>query len=286
MAAKKAAAKKKPAAKKAAAKKPAAKKAAAKKPALKKPAVKKPAAAKRPRPVTAEGRPVRGAALVELAIAAIEGAGARKVLGHAPEGLSEEALAKLTFPGGKPLPPSLRRWLAYDARWLDWFADLTRPSLPVVGFHQMMVEQFDEQMADVWDFSDMLPEHCYCVPGGSDSRRFLYVGQADEAGEYPILLVDTDDVPFVCVEYPGFDVYLASTFDAIELRGEEVYSGLFSDPLYGPAMVQQARLNLHGFKCFDHGGGDTAHVDGARAANEAMRAMDLGFARAGEDDDF
>lgn len=253
--------------------------------ATKKKATKKTAVPSQRRPMTAEGTPVRGAALVELAISAIERAGARKALGHAAEGLSEEALAKLTFPGGKPLPPSLRRWLAYDAHWIEWFEDLARPTLPEVGFHRMMVEQFDEQMADVWDFSEMLPEHCYCVPGGSDSRRFLYVGQADEEGEYPILLVDTDDVPFVCVEYPGFDVYLASSFDAIELRGEEVYSGLFSDPLYGPAMVKQARLNLHGFKCFDQGGGDTAHVDGEEAASEAMKAMDASYARAEEGDE-
>jgi hypothetical protein len=32
-------------------------------------------------------------------------------------------------------------------------------------------------------------------------------------------------------------------------------------------------LNFHGFKSFDHGGGDTEHVDGPEAAEEAMNAL-------------
>jgi hypothetical protein len=274
--AKKAAAKKAPAKKAVAKKAIAKKKAVAKKAIAKKKAPAKKAVAKKAKPARLDA-PVRGAALVEMVIAHLERTGAKKALGAPPEGLSEEAIAGLTLPGGLPLPPSLRRWLAYDARWLGWFEDLAHPVLPARSYHAMMVQEFDEQMAEIWDFSDMLPETCLVVPGGCDSRRFLYAGKADDAGEYPVLLVDTDDIPFICVEYPGFDVYLATSFDVIETHGEETYAGLFADPLWAPAMEQQARLNLLGFKCFDHGGGDTMHVDGDEAAEEAMQAMNAAF---------
>ena len=37
-------------------------------------------------------------------------------------------LAPLSFPDGKPLPPSLRRWLAYDASFVKLFADPAQPT--------------------------------------------------------------------------------------------------------------------------------------------------------------
>jgi hypothetical protein len=111
------------------------------------------------------------------------------------------------------------------------------------------------------------------VPGGSDSRRFLYVGEPDDIGEYPVMLLDTDDIPFVCLEYPCFDVYLAEMFEVTNRSGG-TYAALFDDRALGPSMAAQARRNFGGFKSLDLGGGDTEHLDGEEGVEE-------GFARLG-----
>ena len=43
--------------------------------------------------------------------------------------------------------------------------------------------------------------------------RFLYFGDPDEHGEYPVLFIDHDDLPTLGVEWPGFDVWLAEALD-------------------------------------------------------------------------
>src|SRR5579863_3389179 len=73
----------------------------------------------------------QGVALIDLVIervradpASIAGfCGDRPLQGPTP--LDAATLERLTFPSGRPLPPSLRRWLAFDASWLrdlGWFA--------------------------------------------------------------------------------------------------------------------------------------------------------------------
>jgi hypothetical protein len=182
-------------------------------------------------------------------------------------------IAKLAFPGGKRLPPSLERWLAYDAEYLRIFDKVSKPKLERRSFREMMEREFDADAAEAFDFSDLLPGDCYALPSGSDSRAFLYVGEADDAGEYPVLLVDTDDTPFVCVEYPGLDVYLAMSFDVLKPGGRDHYARLFDDKVWKAAMEVHARKNFHGFKSLDLAGGSTEHVDGEEAANAAQEEI-------------
>ncbi|WP_460069672.1 hypothetical protein [Streptomyces sp. YKOK-I1] len=130
--------------------------------------------------------------------------------------MAEDALAEAVFPSGRPLPPSLRAWLAYDTGLLErhgWFAPdgsfAPRPLDELVG----------DEMGDFWGnefawLSGRLSE-CFLLPGGSDSRRILAVTEPDEEGEYPVLALDLDDMPYLglmyaaqcfageaCVEYP------------------------------------------------------------------------------------
>jgi len=247
-------AKKKPAAKA----KPAtqaAKKPAPKKPAPKKPAPKKRAPAKKraPRkqlpappetPLLAEHSVVdqgweiespRGLPLVEQVIAHLAGTGTPHT------GLAPEVLATLALPGGKPLPPSLRRFLAFDAHYLHALEG-DPPRLVFHTFRELVRHELDETAADLYDeVADLLPGHCLLLPGGETKRRFMYVGAPDAHGEYPVLEIDPDDLPGVGLAYPGLDVYLADGTTA-HLLGDP-----FEGP-YGAAMLDQAERNLHGFK--------------------------------------
>lgn len=189
--------------------------------------------------------PTRGVALVEQVIAAVSA----KKAHH--KRVSDEALASLRFPGGEPLPPSLRRWLAFDADHPALVGDPRAPSFTPLTLAELLDQEFGEGTSRRgWEaICAALPGDCFLLPGGSDSRRFLYVGRADALGEYPVLTIDTDELPFACVSHPGLDVWLA---DDAELLGRErrSYAGLFDDPTFGPAMAEQARQNLGGRRWF------------------------------------
>ena len=66
---------------------------------------------------------------------------------------------------------------------------------------------------------------------GGDSMRFYFLAGADDAGEYPVMWLDTDDNPCLGVEAPGFDVWLAER------------AGIVKGSAYGDAMKKaHARL--------------------------------------------
>jgi hypothetical protein len=212
---------------------------------------------------------LRGAELVERVIATIEADGG--VLGgcgipnHKAEPLPAEILDSLTFPGGRPLPPSLRRFLQYDYSYLGVLEDPKAPRLAFRSFTEMMKQEFDARTADMYgEFEKILPGRCLVVPGGSDSRRFLYAGEPDAHGEYPVFVVDTDELPFVCLAYPGLDLYLADGAVTDILKG--TYTDCFRHRGYKPALVDQARRNFGGFVSLDFQLADTEHVDGPEAA--------------------
>ncbi|MET8981068.1 hypothetical protein ABZX85_36250 [Streptomyces sp. NPDC004539] len=159
--------------------------------------------------------------------------------------MAEEVLAAAVFPSGRPLPPSLRAWLAYDTSLLErheWFT-------PDGGFAPRPLDQVvSDEMGDFWGtefswLSGHFPE-CFLLPGGSDSRRILAVTEPDEEGEYPVFALDLDDMPYLGLMYPGFDVYLADTAGLLELGKRRTYTDLIDHGTYGP------RMRHHAVRCF------------------------------------
>jgi len=235
---------KRPAAKKPAAKKPAAKVVAKKSAAKAKPVAKavakpvakaatKPAAKPVAKPVKPVG--VRGLALVEQAIAS------SRAKNHDVRPLVAKVIAGLRMPDGSAIPASLATWLAYDNRHLD-AVDNNR--IAWKGFMDLMEETYGEAESLVLaPFARFFPGQCLLLPGGSDSRRFMYAGVPDSAGEYPVYATDLDDVPWVGLAFPGFDVFIAHAYGVpIATTG---YAVQLTGP-YGEALREQARLNSGG----------------------------------------
>jgi hypothetical protein len=223
---------------------------------------------------------VRGVALVERVIQSIESGGTGRLPRTLPgpaQPVPADALAGLTLAGGRPLPASLRAWLAYDAAFVKLFADPARPVFRPLGFRQLLTQEFGGFGSDdAWQvFDERLPGACYLLPGGSDARRFIYVGEPDAHGEYPVMCVDTHDIPFVCVYTPGFDVWLAETFKQLPGYTRHTYTDLFDQPDYARDMADQARRNFGGYRALDETGADTTHLDG----NDWAEATGMGSRR-------
>ncbi|MGW5345127.1 hypothetical protein [Streptomyces sp. NPDC004050] len=162
-----------------------------------------------------------------------------------PVPLAPEAIDRLRLPGGRALPPSLRRWLAFDSSWLSdvgWYDD---PREPVFGDRglgattESMYGCGDVMVGMFADFEELLPAVCLPLVGGSDSRRLLYLGEPDSTGEYPVLVTDVDDLPYVAVMYPGLDVYLADLAAVLDLDFD-TYTSLAEHSEYGARMREHA----------------------------------------------
>ncbi len=181
-----------------------------------------------------------------------------------PQPMSPETLANLTFPSGLPLPPSLKRWLAFDASWLaefGWFAEDAPGVFTPRRIDEIVTAEFDELWGQMYDpLADRFGE-CFLLPGGSDSRRiFAVTGQPDVLGEYPVLVIDTDDLPYAAVMYPGFDVFMSdeagvpgATFDF------GTYESLSEDPRYASRIQSHANIlfgGAVGLEISDPGWGD------------------------------
>lgn len=235
---------------------------AAKQPA--KPAAKKPSAKK------SAGKPqvltMRGSGLVELAIAADR---ERRDPAHPPRPMRRAQIDLLEMPSGDEIPQSLAAWLAYDA--LDIFAgNPEAPHLNWQSFGEMMQEEFDDEIAAQFaDFGKLLTGKCLVLPGGSDSRRFMYAGNPDAHGEYPVFIVDTDELPWVGLAYPGFDAYIADGLVANVIT--DTYMDAWQHDHWAPHLEHHARTNFGGFKALDYQ--DPEHVDGEPAARSAMEQI-------------
>ncbi|MFE7490070.1 hypothetical protein [Kitasatospora sp. NPDC057541] len=195
-----------------------------------------------------------GVALTERAIAAVAADPHRPILDYgpwagpwltgAPEPMAPGPLASAVFPSGRPLPPSLRRWLAFDAGllrrfgWLDGDGRFTPRSLG-----DLARAEFGDGWGSCFDTVSDRFDECFLLPGGSDSRRVLATGVGDEHGEYPVFALDIDDIPCVELMYPGLDVYLADTSGVltVELDG---YSRLAEDGVYA------RRMRTHALRVF------------------------------------
>jgi len=166
-----------------------------------------------------------------------------------PIPLAPDILEKLTVADGKPLPPSLRLWLSFDAQNIGLFSDLDQPIPLATSITEWGGYSFGTLQRR------LLPQKSYQLwPSGGDSMWFLYAGQADEDGEYPIFVADVDDRYYVELFAPNFGVWLAyrykiDNFNLYSYRNSpQGYASLLEHPDFGPSMRQHSLLNFHGYR--------------------------------------
>jgi hypothetical protein len=158
---------------------------------------------------------LRGVALVDAVIERVRrGDGDIKVA--LPDPVPPQALDALTFPGGVPLPPSLRRWLAFDASWLEaecaYWGGASDPVFRTGSIGDAVretLETGDSYVQEAFTFEQFLDATALPLDYGSESVRMLVLTNPDEHGEYPVMCADIDDVPCMYLTDLGFDTWLA-----------------------------------------------------------------------------
>lgn len=201
-----------------------------------------------------------GVALVERVIAAVEADPSGQILQFTDDDLAlgpwvrtprapmpTEVLARAAFPSGRALPPSLRRWLAFDTwmlrryGWLDKQYRLTPRT-----FGELCHDRYGGEWGGYFERAPMAArfDECFLLPGGADSCRVLVTSSVDEYGEYPVLALDVDDVPGADLMYPGFDVFLADNVGMVATSDDGEYSQLAEHPQFA------ARMAAHARQCF------------------------------------
>lgn len=153
-------------------------------------------------------KPSRGPDLISAIVAAL--VSPDSPVGE-PSPLDASALRRAEDAAGVALSPSMAALFQLDAGWIrremGWFDDegvlQARPLAELVAEHAGALA---EGFADILD---RFPGRALRLDAGSDSARFLYLGDPDPLGEYPVVAIDHDDLPWLGVEEPGFDVWLA-----------------------------------------------------------------------------
>lgn len=200
-----------------------------------------------------------------------EGMGALGTL-DAPRPMERSRIDALRFPNGDELPPSLARWLAFDAAWLGWLDEeggLALGPSPIARVAERAFG-FTECARDFGVLEATLPADAYLLPKGTSARRILYTGAVDDRGEMPVLVLDSDGPPFVCIEAPGFDVYLATVTKQL-FPPSRVFDGFFEDETYGPRMQQHADALFGGRRSLKLGDdGFTRILETAAAPDETL----------------
>jgi hypothetical protein len=161
--------------------------------------------------------PLRGAKLVKKAIEA----GKERVLG-APEPLPSSLARKMKLPNGESLSPGLKELLVADASWIGIDYDDEEAEIESVSLEDVVEEAFGEQaVAAFGEAYELLTEDCVAFGAELSRPACLYIGEVDEAGEYPVLQLAYDDGRARIGGFVPFDVWLAQELGALE-RGKDI----------------------------------------------------------------
>jgi hypothetical protein len=158
---------------------------------------------------------LRGVKLVKKAIEA----GRSDTLSE-PEPVAAAVLKKLVLPNGEPISPAMKELLKVDSLWLGMEYDEDEGDIEAVSFEDFVEDHFGAEAAHLFaEASELLGGECIAIGGASEAARLLYVGEADESGEYAVITVRKEPTPWVGGFVP-FDVWVAQELGALESAKE------------------------------------------------------------------
>ena len=154
---------------------------------------------------------LRGAKLIKKAIEA-----GKAEAFASPEPVAPVVLKRLVLPNGESISPSMKELLKVDSLWLGIEFDEDEGDIEAVSFEDLIEDNFGKGSLHLFaEASELFDGDCIPVGGASDSVRFLYIGEADETGEYAVITARKDPQPWVGGFIP-FDVWVAQEVGAVE----------------------------------------------------------------------
>ena len=132
----------------------------------------------------------------------------------APEPVAPVLLKKLTLPNGEPISPAMKELLKVDALWLGMEFDEDEGDIEAVSLEEAVEDFFGEGAPALFgEACELFDGDCIAIGGASETLRVLYVGEADESGEYAVLTLTKAPQPWV--ELAPFDVWVAQELGAL-----------------------------------------------------------------------
>ncbi len=164
-----------------------------------------------------DSAPLRGAKLIKKAI---ESAKAGVITD--PEAIPSSLVRKLKLPNGESLSPGMKELLAFDGAWLGIEYDEDEAEIEAMSLEEVVEEHFGEEaVAAFGEAYELLSEDCVFFGAELERAACLYVGTADDAGEYPVLQLSWQDGVARIGGFVPFDVWAAQELGALE-RGKNV----------------------------------------------------------------
>jgi ribosomal protein L12E/L44/L45/RPP1/RPP2 len=162
---------------------------------------------------------LRGAKLIKKAIESVKSSG----LIGSPEPIEPASLArKLKLPNGEPVSPAMKELLAFDAAWLGIAYDDEEAEVEAMSLDEVVEEHFGEEAVPAFaEASEMLGGDCVLFTTELARPACLYVGEADDAGEYSVLSMTWQDGVATIGGFVPFDVWAAQELGALE-RGKDI----------------------------------------------------------------
>jgi len=153
---------------------------------------------------TSDGGALRGSKLIKKAIEA-----GRAEAFAEPEPVAPVVLKKMTLPNGEPISAAMKELLKVDALWLGIEFDEDEGDIESVSLEELLEDHFGEdELSQFAEATELFGGDCIPIGGSSESLRFLYVGEADESGEYPVITVTKEPKRWIGGFAP-FDVWVA-----------------------------------------------------------------------------
>ncbi|MET0339852.1 MAG: hypothetical protein ABW252_02575 [Polyangiales bacterium] len=131
-----------------------------------------------------------------------------------PEPVPAALLKKLALPNGESISSSMKELLKVDSLWLGIEFDEDEGDIESVTFEEAVEDFFGEDAPALFgEACELFDGDCVVLGGASETLRVLYVGEADESGEYAVLTVSKTPEPWV--QLAPFDVWVAQELGAL-----------------------------------------------------------------------
>ena len=200
-----------------------------------------------------ESGPLRGAKLVKKALEVAK----ERVLA-APEPLTSALARKMKLPNGESLSPGLKELMLADTAWIGIDYDDEEAEIESVSLEDVVEEAFGEDAVPAFgEAYELLGEDVVAFGAELSRPACLYIGEVDEAGEYPVLQLSYESGKARVGGFVPFDVWLAQELGALE-RGNDIGE---VPPEYAALPKALAESNFDGRVVFEPKAGEAEADD-------------------------